>query len=968
MQNKLLLTVLLVFTLAVVAVMVVLFKDSGSGEGLLESDMPALSGDEQVVLDDESGKQSGRETLAPIRKEEPREPGAMPDSYRRALGVIKGRVVEPDLTPVAGMKVEIFGLSALEIFQDIETFMAEETVPIELRTGSTTTAADGTFRLADLYPRAIHVLGLDLGGARPTIRVIDAAPNPGETVDLGDIVLKPRAVLTGIVVDDTGEPVAGARIRATDLPPVIFISGMQDFREGCSFLLQWSSQTRIFDIPPGWMKYMRLLPVPTTMSAADGSFRLEGVPLAMVTVIADKAGLVTNKKGPIPAAKGGEKDIGKIVMDRGVLLEGKVLDSFGAPAAGIEVRLGPMYGVAEFIVLQPPVFTDDEGAFVFVGAAPLATYAAARRFPEDPWTVVGPFDPEFEPPTLTLPPAYDLRIIVLGADGAPVADPLLKIKRGGDFMDVNPFHLPIVPRARMETPEKGVIDVKSLAPAEYDLLVTAPGYGVAKESVTVTAEAIRKEVVLEPAFEARVRVLTEKKKEPVEWAEVHAFMGEDAWWFNPLNLSRSRTNESGLAVFRNLGPGSYKVNVSHPQYAVTMGDLEVPSEGEAVVLVKPGGIVEGVVHSGGSTDEAPYMVALSLNKSESGPESQTPRLTATDHEGKFRVTNLNPGNWDVNVMKRVLDQDPLGLGEVMRRGPLMSSEVEVWSGETSFIELNLGAREIGPGAVVSGRVFVNGSPAQGAIVGVWAKRRYEGTVDASGRYDLGKVPVGEHSLRINNLPGTMAEHANAIRRRITVEENIPLDVSFEFSTGSIRGSVVAQSDGNAFRGIRVSARLEGGEEQQDNINVSAVTGLDGTFLLEGVPAGTYTLNAENREFGCPPAKGVQVFPGGRAGPVVLTMVTPVLVRGTVVLPEGASESRWLGILIEPADEESAGREWTSVSSKTGAFETRKLIPGSYKATFYGDFPGEFEPMEFRVPPGGLSNLVLKLETKKSSGE
>lgn len=966
MHKNLLAVVLIAFTVVIGIVGYVLFQGGDAESDILESQRPERS-DAPIAEGRTSGAEQdkSKEDLLPNLDDLAEGDGVMPASYRAALGVLKGRVVESDLTPVADIRVEIVGGEILDFLQDVNALMGETTPPLELRMATTRTAADGTFEIEEVYPRAFFALGVDLGGARPTARIIDHLPSPGETVDLGDIVLEPCAVLTGKVVDGEGEPIAGMRVRATMLPPVVFISGLQDYRDDCSFLLRFDSREFVIDPPPAIRQVANFMPFPTTTTASDGTFRLEGVRLGFMTLVLDRAGYVTSKKGPVQTSGGGERDVGTITLDEGVRLEGKVVDTFGDPVEGIEVRVGPIYGVSEFIVLQPPVESDAEGTFVFAGAAPLSTFAAARRYPEDPWTVVGPFDPEFEPPTLTLPPAYGLRITIRDRAGAPIDNARLKFRQHRFEMNVLPFHPPITPTERMERLDDGIIHIKDLPPGEYELLVTATGYGVTKETITVKTEPISIDVILEPAYPAVVLVLTDKTKEPVEWAQVHTYNDEDRWMFNPTKLARSRTNGAGAARFGNLNPGDYKVNVSHPQYAITTGslsvraDLEEGESNETVIFVKPGGIIEGVVHKGGSTHEAPYMIALNLERSDTILEMQSPRVTATDHEGKFRVANLNPGQWGVAVLKRVLDKDPLGLGEVMRTGPLMESDVAVASGETSKIVIDLGVEEAGPKARVSGRVLLDGVAAEGAIVSTYKGRRYEGTVTSTGRYDLGQVPAGSRSINVSNMPGPMGHLDSRIRRSVEVVENVPIEVDFEIFTGSLSGRVVTEGDPTAVRGVRIA--LDAQKDESDaglSIRMSTVTDLDGTFSFEGVPTGIYTVRARDQEYAVPAIKDVEIFAGSRRDDVVLTMVTPVVVKGTVQLPENFEESRWLGLSIETADEGTDLSDWTQVNKRTGEFETRKLIPGYYRATLFGETARQYKPMEFRVPAGGVSNLLL----------
>lgn len=979
MQNKLLPFAFIFITAVILVGYFVLFSSDDTtetleGGGAFEE---AAADDGGIEVNALAGVGVTGERVAIAGGEEVDEPDAMPESYRKALGGLVGRVVETDGTPVVDIRVEIFEASVLDIFQDMSIVMMDEPPPFELRTDKTRTGEDGTFRFTGIYPRGYQAIGVDLGGDRPTSRLIDSVPGPGETVDLGDIVLSPCAILTGRVLDDYDAPVSGARVRATSLPPVIFISGMQDYRDHCSFLVRFGSDHDVIEPPPMMKQFWHLLPFPTTTTAEDGTFRLDGVQFGPVTMVVDKPGFVTTKKSTIAPARGGERSVGDLYIDHGALLKGKVKDALGEPATGIEVRVGPIHGVSEFVVLQAPVVTDAEGDFEFEGAAPLPFLAAARRYPQDPWVVVGPFDPELEPPTLTLPPAYDLRVKVFRDDGSLAAGARLKFRQYKEYMNFVPINPPVTPGGRMVRPEPGVFDIQGLAPGTYDIIVAAKGYGVVKETVDIKAEAAVKDIVLEPAHTASVRVLTEKGKLPVEWATVHASPGEDAWWFNPTKLSRSKTDASGLAVFDNLAAGEYLVSASHPQYAVTDTQLVVPSDSETVILLKPGGILEGVVHQGGSTHGAPYMLTVTPDGRRGGdktsPEAMTPRVTATDHEGNFRVTNLNPGEWDVHVMKRVLDQEPLGLTEVMRLGPLMSTEVQVWSGETTKVEINLAAKETGPSANVSGRVLVDGSSAQGALVSCFAGRRLESRVNARGQYDLGQVGTGHHSLNLSELPGATGHYDFSIRRSIEVVENVPLVEDFEILTGIIAGRVVYEGSRQPVRGVRVTARLEKEKDRSSpySVRMNTTTGLDGSFRFEGVPVGSYTVDADDREFGCQPHTGLAVFAGGRAGPVTLTMITPITVAGRVVLPEQDRPPRWVGLLFESGEEEYSGSEWVSVNKLSGEFKTKKLIPGSYRVTLYGDF-GEgkdrFKKMNIDVPSNGLTDLVLVPEVESPEPE
>ena len=61
---------------------------------------------------------SAREAVAPEVLPEA-EVGGMPASYRRALGILKGRIVEVDGTPVPDIKVEIYSFEFQNLLRKI---------------------------------------------------------------------------------------------------------------------------------------------------------------------------------------------------------------------------------------------------------------------------------------------------------------------------------------------------------------------------------------------------------------------------------------------------------------------------------------------------------------------------------------------------------------------------------------------------------------------------------------------------------------------------------------------------------------------------------------------------------------------------------------------------------------------------------------------------------------------------------
>ena len=100
-----------------------------------------------------------------------------PESYRRALSGVRGRIVEPDGTPVAGISLELIELRIIDwlgVAGPTDRAEGSRVMP-PLTASRTRTASDGTFHLGRAHHDGFHGLGVDLGGPRAAFRVLDLA-------------------------------------------------------------------------------------------------------------------------------------------------------------------------------------------------------------------------------------------------------------------------------------------------------------------------------------------------------------------------------------------------------------------------------------------------------------------------------------------------------------------------------------------------------------------------------------------------------------------------------------------------------------------------------------------------------------------------------------------------------------------------------------------------------------------------
>lgn len=893
---------------------------------------------------------------------------ASPESFQAALAGITGRVVDADGTPVADLPVTFLQMDLFQVLGDTATAFSDSPAPMEIEVDSVVTGTDGRFLLEGAYDFSIHALGIDLGGPRAQLHLVEKALCSAELTDLGDITLSPHVTFTGRVLDEDSQPVGGARVRAAVVPPIVFQLGVQHLRRDSQIVLAAGRQGLqcVVEIPEWIRAFEARLPIPTAMTQADGTFRLEGVPLGLVTCVADRAGLLAAVKGPTPSGKSGERSVGDLVLTRGRTLRGKVVDAAGDAFAGAEVIASVMLPMGDIAVGRSVVARDD-GSFEVPGL-PLTggCVFAVRSHPALPWKITGPGDASEQ--TLELDTAAALTVHLVAASGELPAVVDLRLRPavspiGNDFplMFLPYREFPSLPERR----EDDSLRITGLTPGKYQLIGRCEGFAVATLNVEVEPAGGEVTLVFSPARSLRVTVVGADDL-PLEHARVSILASQQL----APTLAESRTGADGTALLEHLpaSHGSLGLRVEHPAHG-SHHELVSGAVDEFLVHLRPGGTLLGTLLENGGPPVKQHLVIVfeDVDYSDSFARVRPPhpRLVVTDAEGHFRVANLAPGDYEFEIIEHFLG------GNVLERINPEFNPVEVEQGRftiepgaTHELVLDIG---IGLAAHLSGTIWYNGGPGADLAVstrGESRRQRQRATTNATGQFELGPIPPGEIRLVVeerwseeNDSPATLHDEA----LELLPGEHQLLDLRLESMKIPVQvldpaGLAVSEAQ------LYLAPANESGEFESYHPSV-ATTGDQGTAMLTVGKPGSYLLSCSHPGYERSPGQRVEIPAGGLDAPLVVTLRAGVLCAGRVELSGsvdslGPTTPVFLLFWQTTPTEGAMGAIQINLFEGERHFETRELAAGSYQAIVFRDGANS-KQISVEVPPGGSRDLVLR---------
>lgn len=238
-------------------------------------------------------------------------------------------------------------------------------------------------------------------------------------------------------------------------------------------------------------------------------------------------------------------------------------------------------------------------------------------------------------------------------------------------------------------------------------------------------------------------------------------------------------------------------------------------------------------------------------------------------DGTASFGAVPPGRWRVSV---------LGTAGESTLMTLASAEIAVTPG--AFVAQSIAIEAV----AVRGRVTRNGTPVQGVLTlrpaGAAAQAPLTTTLDADGAFTLLAPAAGDYRAVVAE-PG---KQTTAARAPVHVARNA-VDVDIALPSGKIEGRVVGP-DGNGVVGAMVGAVSRANDTASYDIaEAHAVSRGDGSFAIDGVRDGQWSLTASTERLASEPL-AITLGDGEIRGGATLRLRPKTMVSGTLVAADG----------------------------------------------------------------------------------
>lgn len=604
-----------------------------------------------------------------------------------------------------------------------------------------------------------------------------------------EIALTPESSIAGTIVDAAGDPVAGARVRATSLEGARAREGAVLSTERGSFL--------IGGLAPG--RYHVVATRPGARGQAASS--------TLVGLAQHVAGVsVTLRAAPRVTGVVRSRDDGRPCANASVVLHDARTDT------QISMRRAD-----DGLMISDGTPAGDYTPIVWCPGHRSLTASPIRVAASDPAPQVWPVEAGS---------AISGRVIY--RDGSPASAAMVHVT------SINPAGPRLVSADRASA--RGRFEITGLEAGAYTIEARS-GTAVSRTAVSITVPAtgmIEQDLVVERAGEIR-GTLVDPSGVPVENVAV------DAWpdtAITRLHELSAVTDARGEFLIAGLRAGTFVVTPRRGGIELIAGPDQRPASAQVtvelgrtaivrLVVGRPSGEIRGVVVDAQGRPAGDVFVTASLEaggssgrvlSEQDGGDRDRPVLSRTD--GRFVLERLPPGEYTIRAARR-------GGGEAIATHVAVGSQVRLAMGRTGTIR-----------GVVRGAA---GPPAQRLRLHLGDPRtgyqRFEIADASDGSFEIGDVPAGHYVLTAIDADG--AGRVEIDLAEAEIEQGI---VVVRLAYATVSGRVIDGTTGRPVAGVSMFVRFAFPDDRITPApDVPAITGDDGRFTVTRVPQGAVVI-------------------------------------------------------------------------------------------------------------------------------
>jgi protocatechuate 3,4-dioxygenase beta subunit len=769
-------------------------------------------------------------------------------------------------------------------------------------------------------------LGLEPGRYRLFARHEDFAPSahdlelPKESDAEAELVLTKGVTLTGRLIDENDEPVAGK----------VSLAALDGGAVGALLRSRFTAETD-----------------------ALGVFTLTSVPSGEHRLVAEARGYGAKSVEALVTGRARQEDLGDVVLETGLAISGRVQGESGSPIPGATVHAFPSFQSA-MMAVRDRLFeaeTDGEGRFVLAGLSEgvynVSASAAGFGYSKPVVAESGAANV-----AIALEPAGSIRGTVVDPDGRALSS-FRAMARSSEARGFG----------RMSVQDaEGVFVLEDVGEGEYAVEIASADFmPEVVSSVRVTAGNVSELGTIKLRRGGRIEgTVLNGSGEPVPGATVQAMSpGQRIYDSGDKSASSDRL---GRFQIGGLPDGKVIVVAHHPSYAETRLDdvaVDSASPSEIRVILRRGGAVEGYVRVRDGADVAGWTIQATFRNASTW---DAPR-TQTSEDGYFRIERLPAGA----VTVALLQVEPTTMYAVQ------SHEIEVREDETTFVEFH--SRRI----LVQGQVRRGGSPLSGAALqlsmassgfsasfsfGSQSRSpstgpRYLAAVSGDdGYYELLVDEPGEYRLSAS------ANRVGLPSRTVAIPDVDSLTLDLDFGGALVSGRVIDKETEAPVGGAFVTARST--KPSAGASGSSLQVGPDGLFELELEP-GEFTLAARADGYAMAEER-LRVEEGGRSD-LVLALSSGLRIAGRVVDGNGRGLGNLRVMAVEDTPDLSAPPTILGfgMTMPDGSFNLDNLARGRYNLlavggsagfAFLPSVPSGTEDLELTLRPGGRAEVLV----------